>query len=184
LRTLMLLRHAKSAWGDAELADHERPLAPRGERAAELVGVFLAQRGLVPDLVLCSTAMRTRQTLGRVLAQLGRAGAAEKGASHAAAAALAPEVRHERGLYLADAGALLERLRELPDERRRVLLVGHNPGLEDLARALASEESAEALRAGLPTAALVELELPVGSWRALEPGAARLARMRRPKDLV
>lgn len=174
--TLLLLRHAKSAWDEPHLSDHDRPLAPRGERAAELVGVFLAQRGIAPDLVLCSTAARTRQTLDRVLARVGATGSSRSGAQPAA------EVQHERDLYLAGEGSLLARLRALPDVRECVLLVGHNPGLEELARTLAGDGAAE-LRAGLPTAALVEFEVPV-AWRDLAPGSARLVALRRPKDLV
>jgi phosphohistidine phosphatase len=178
--TLVLLRHAKSAWGDERLADHDRPLAPRGERAAELLGVYLAQRAFAPDLVLCSTAARTRQTLDRVLAKLRSGAAAGKADSHAPAD---PEVRHERRLYLASAEELLERLREIPERAQRVLLVGHNPGLEDLAGSLAGTSGREELRGGLPTAACAELEVQ-GPWRALDRGGARLVSFRRPKDLV
>lgn len=170
---LLLLRHAKSAWDEQGAADHDRPLAPRGERAAELVAVFLAQRGPAPDLVLCSTALRTRQTLSRVLA-------------HLAAPGRAPEVRYEHDLYLAEAGELLERLRAVPDSVGTVMLVGHNPGLEVLAARLAEQDDTGEMRrlhTGLPTGALVDFSV-ANAWRDLAPGGARLEAFHRPKDLV
>jgi len=169
---LHLLRHAKSSWDDPALADRERPLAPRGERAATLVGTHLAREGVRPDLVLCSPARRAVETLERLRA----------------AGAPLPAAELEEGLYGATAGELAERLRRLPAELASALLVGHNPGLHDLAGVLAGSgpsEDLRRLRRKLPTAGWVELALPGDAWgAALEPGAAALRRFRAPRDLA
>jgi len=165
------LRHAKSSWSDLELADFERPLAPRGSRAAKAMARHAAkQPGGPPTLVLCSPARRALDTLEPWRERL------PEGA----------RVRVERPLYLASAARLLARLRRLPDAQRDVLLIGHDPGLHQLAVALArpSRSPADArLREKLPTGALVELELELPHWRALAPGTARLAAFVRPRDL-
>lgn len=163
---LLVLRHAKSSWDDAALADHDRPLSARGVAAAEALRAYFQERELAPDLALCSTARRTQETL--------------------AALRLAAAAQLERGLYHASEGALITRLRELDDARARVLLVGHNPGLEALVRALtgaADEPAARRLTKGMKTGTLAELELPIASWRELEPAQGRLIRFTRPKDL-
>ena len=116
---LYLLRHAKSSWGDAGLADHDRPLAPRGEKAAREVAEHARKRGIEPALVLCSTAVRARQTL--------------------AAFSFAGRVSYEDGLYGASAGDLVARLRRLPDELPEAMVVAHNPGLQELALLLIGE---------------------------------------------
>jgi phosphohistidine phosphatase len=165
---LILLRHAKSASGGD---DHDRPLDERGERAAAAVGVFLAQQEVRPELVLCSSALRTRQTWEGVRAQLG----------------WDPPVRVERGLYLASAAALLERLRRVEDGVGSVLVVAHNPGTGDLAAALAGRgdsRALERLRARFPTAAVADLRLDAAHWGELRPGAAELRAFTTPKDLV
>ena len=171
MKTLLLLRHAKSSWGDASLPDRERPLTGRGERAALVLGGYLAQKQLVPDAILCSPARRTRETLRRVLAQLPAP----------------PLPRVEEDLYLASAPALLERVQALEPELGAVLVLGHNPGLEELARALAARGRETALRRfeeGLPTAGLAVIELAVDDWRAAAPDTGHLARLVRPRDLV
>ena len=170
MKRLFVLRHAKSSWSNAELADHDRPLSSRGERAAVLIGVTLAQQGVELDRILASTALRVRQTLERVQAQLGKP-------VHTA---------FEEDLYLASAETWLERLRVVEDASE-LLIVGHNPGLEDLVRKLAPPGKKKALlrlRDGLSTAALAEVELPVTKWRELSPHAGRLVSLIRPKDLV
>jgi phosphohistidine phosphatase len=167
---LYLLRHAKSDW-PAGVDDHERPLDSRGERAATLMGAYLSQRGVSLSLVLCSSARRTLETLRRITDELGRE----------------VPVRVERELYLASAPELLQRLRRLDDEPEGVLLVGHNPGLAELAVALAGEGSGEVLRRmreKFPTGALAELELPLSSWNELRPGSGVLRDFRTPKQLV
>jgi len=171
MRTLHLLRHAKSSWEDARLADHERPLDARGERAATLMGVHLAQCGVAPDLVLVSSARRALQTAERIAVHLPEE---------------TPFV-HERGLYGADDDALLRRLRQLGPEHACVLLVAHNPGLHELGLCLvgAGDVAARAqLSRKLPTGAWLELALPGEPWSALAPGCASLRRFVVPKDLV
>src|SRR4051794_26437716 len=120
MKRLYLLRHAKSSWKDPGLADHDRPLAGRGRRAAKAVARHLREQGIDPELVLCSTARRARETLERLEPALGRGA-----------------VRVEPVLYGADAGALLEHLRGVSDAVGSVLVIGHNPGLQRLALGLA-----------------------------------------------
>jgi phosphohistidine phosphatase len=171
MKTLYLLRHAKSDWGEPGLDDHDRPLDPRGERAAAVMGVHFAQQQYRPSLVLCSSARRTRQTLESVLPHLlGR-----------------PELVVERGIYMASCAALLARLRKIDDEKNAVLLIGHNPGIADLARTLAGSGEPDALRrmaARFPTAASAACELDLERWADLRPGAGRLLAYATPKDLV
>jgi phosphohistidine phosphatase len=168
VKRLYLLRHAKSSWKDPGLDDHDRPLAGRGRRAADAVGRYLREHDLRPELVLCSTARRTRETLERMdLALGGRA------------------VRMEPGLYGASAGALLERLRDVPDAVGSVLLIGHNPGLQELALELARPAPAvRELEAKYPTAALAAFAFEGPSWRDLDRGTARLVSFVRARDLV
>jgi phosphohistidine phosphatase len=166
-RRLYLLRHAKSSWKQPELADHERPLAGRGRRAAKAIARHLDQQAIAPELVLCSTARRARETFEWIEPVLDRAVA-----------------RYERELYGATAQALLERLRSVPDGVAEVMLIGHNPALEQLARELAGPSRARAqLGEKFPTAALATLELAGSSWRDLGPGGAELISVVRPRDL-
>jgi len=170
VKRLWVLRHAKSSWSHEGLADHDRPLNRRGERAAVLIGAALAQRGVQLDRILASTALRVRQTLDRVQAQL--------------AAPL--HVSFEKDLYLASAETWLEQLRCL-EEADQVLAVGHNPGLEDLLGEIAATGETDALRRlrhGLATATLAEIALPIADWGELGPGSGRLITLLRPKDLV
>jgi phosphohistidine phosphatase len=169
VKTLLLLRHAKSSWADPVVPDHERPLAPRGARAAERVAEHLADESIHPALVLCSTARRARETLDALRPVLGESA----------------DVRLESDLYGADAGELLERLRAVDPEVASVMVIGHNPGLEDLALELAGsgDEAALAqLRTKFPTGALATLELPSG-WVELGPGGAALTGLVVPRHL-
>ena len=170
-RTLLLLRHAKSSWDDAYARDEDRGLAPRGERAAAAVGVWLRQQDLRPDLVLCSPSVRTRQTLSLVL--------------EAARAWPLPEIRHDPELYLAAGRAIVDRIAAQGGSHRRLLVVGHHPGLPDAARLLGGDEGAIGTRIGekFPTAALVRLEID-GEWDALAPGDALLRDYVVPKELL
>jgi len=170
MRTLHLLRHGKSRRDvGAAVDDRDRPLAPRGKRAATALGVYLAQERLVPDLVLCSSARRALETWERVAAQLPHP----------------PRLRREDALYMASPDALLARVREVDDTVRSVLLVGHNPGLLELAASLASPDADSVRRIGkFPTAALASFALARGGWRALAPGRTTLVRFVRPADLV
>lgn len=165
---LWALRHAKSAWEEPALPDHDRPLAPRGRRAAAAMGAFLAGRPEPIDLVLCSTARRAVDTTTGLRLPEG------------------VPVRREGELYRAAADDLLERLATLEVEWRTVLLVGHNPALEDLVRLLRGDGPARAARRlarGLKTACLAELELQATSWSGIAPGRATLTTFTRPKDL-
>jgi phosphohistidine phosphatase len=170
-RRVWLLRHAKSSWSDPSLADRDRPLAARGRRAAKAMARHAAALpGGLPTLVLCSPARRARETLEPLRERL------PEGA----------RVRIEKSLYMASAERLLARLRRLPDAQRDVLLIGHDPGLHELALALARPARTAALarlREKLPSGALVAFELELPSWRALAPATARLARFDRPRDL-
>jgi phosphohistidine phosphatase len=172
MRTLLLLRHAKSSWDDPGLEDFDRPLAPRGEKAAPLMAAYLTNAGPRPDLVLCSPAVRARQTWSLVARSLGDA----------------IDVKELRGLYLGAPSRLLEAVHRAPDQATCVMLVGHNPGMEHLAMALAgpaSKPKAMAkLHAKFPTAALAEIEFDAAAWRDIGAGAGRLTRFVRPKDLV
>jgi phosphohistidine phosphatase len=165
---LLLLRHAKSSWDDPEPPDTERPLAPRGRRAAAALGARIARRGLRIDRVLCSPSRRTRETLALL--------------------ALDPKIPvvFPPALYLASVRTLLTRLRRLPPRVRSVLVIGHDPGLDQLVQTLAEDGRPKALRRfaqGFKTGALAELRVPDEGWSALGPGGAFLVRFTRPKDL-
>ena len=166
-KRLYLLRHAKSSWKHPELADHERPLAGRGRRAAGAIARYLDEHDIAPALVLCSTALRARETFERIEPALRAA-----------------PVRYEGRLYAASADALLEYLRSVPDEIDSVMLIGHNPAIEQLAHELArpSPERRE-LEAKFPTAALATLEFACASWCGLDRGGATLLDVVRPRDL-
>lgn len=162
---LHLLRHGKSSWPDGPTADIDRPLNPRGERASVLMGSYIEQEGLEIDLVVCSPALRTRQTLERLRRFLP---------DHV-------QVEIVETVYEAPVEALLETVRALSDGKHSVLVVGHNPGLEDLAVLLAGEQADVA---GFPTGGLATLEFDLAGWRDVGPGRGRLVRLVAPKDLV
>jgi phosphohistidine phosphatase len=169
MKTLILLRHAKSDRADPALADHDRPLAARGREAAPKMGAWLKAHGPVPDLVLCSTAARARQTLALALEAWG----------------IAPETAFDRGLYLVGGAGVLARLRRAPDTAATVMVVGHNPDLEQLARrlALAGDQAALArLAEKVPTAGLAVIELPAERW-AEAGGSGRLLAFETPKTV-
>lgn len=163
-RTLFLLRHAKSSWDDPTLADVDRPLAQRGRRACRLVAGHLRRERVVPGLVLCSPAARTRETLERIAPAFERR----------------PEVRTEDALYGAGYADLLARLHEVRDTVDSVLVIGHDPAIRDLALRLTGD--AKPLEGKFPTAALATLEF-TGGWGALAPGTAELVAFVTPKDL-
>ena len=152
------------------MADHDRPLKERGERAALTMARHIAKNAPRPDLILCSTAVRARQTLAPLIPLLHPA----------------PPLALEKGLYLASEDTLLERLKNIPDEVGAVLLVGHNEGLWHLAVELAGEGKAAplaALQAKLPTGALVILSAPINKWRDLELAGTALLAFIRPREL-
>jgi phosphohistidine phosphatase len=163
LKTLYILRHAKAA-PEASGGDLERPLMKRGRKAAAAIGAYLAMLKPAPGLVLCSTALRTRETLDQVAPLL-------RGA---------PEILLEEGLYLASARRLLDRLQQLPESARSVLLIGHNPGLHQLATTLAAD--ANGLADSFPTAALAVLRV-TAHWAELRSRHAKLIDYRTPKSV-
>jgi phosphohistidine phosphatase len=164
MKRVYLLRHAKSSWKHHELADHDRPLTGRGQRAAKSIAKHMRARGLEPELVLCSTARRARETLAPIKPGLGPA-----------------PVWVEGELYGASARELLARLRRLPDAVGSVLVIGHNPGLHELALELAGP--APELTGKFPTAALATLTFDGSAWRELGPKATALVELTRPRDL-
>lgn len=162
MKLLSILRHAKSSWSDSSLDDHDRPLNKRGLRDAPRMGALIREQGLLPETILSSTARRARDTALTV----------------AAAAGFPDEVRFSRDLYGADPDAWLEALAELPDTAGHALVVGHNPGLEALVALLVGEGHV------MPTAALAVVELPIESWRDLEPvPRGTLRGLWKPRDL-
>ncbi len=172
MRQLLLLRHAKSSWDDPKLPDHGRPLNARGRAAANAMGAAIRNLALVPDVVLVSSARRTLQTLEAL-------GPWDE----------TPLVEPMDALYLADAQQLLRVLNGVAETARSVLLIGHNPGLHELAVLLAGPQATDSpegpvgrLAAGYPTGALAEYTVP-GPWWQLDSGRARLLRFLAPKDL-
>jgi phosphohistidine phosphatase len=167
MRTLHLLRHAKSSWDDETLTDHERPLSPRGIRDAKRIAEHLGAVGAPPDVVLCSSAVRTRQTLDLVKASLGDA-----------------SIDVEDGLYGASADALLDRIHGIPESAHSALVIAHNPGLEELVLLLAAPGPLRAeVNAKFPTGALATLALGDRTWSSVSPGDAELAGYTTPKRL-
>jgi phosphohistidine phosphatase len=166
--TVYLLRHGKSSWSDPALADHERPLAPRGRRDAKRIAKYLLRLGVEPELVLCSSAARARETLELVRP----------------AFSATSKVRLEPELYGASCDKLLERLRAVTEAVASLIVIGHNPGLQDLALALASASpERERLEAKFPTAALATLTVPETSWRELSEADAVVTAYVVPKQL-
>ena len=169
MRTLVLLRHLKSAWDDPGLADHDRPLAPRGHRAGERIRRHLGDAGTSPELVLCSSAVRAVETWEAVRGALPEDVAVEV----------------DGGLYLASSEALLARLNDVPDAIASVLLIAHNPGIGDLAQGLAGSgdgEAIERMTEKYPTGGLATLTFE-GPWSALAWGDAELAEFVVPRQL-
>jgi phosphohistidine phosphatase len=159
-RTLILLRHAKSDWPDG-VPDHDRPLARRGRRDAPRAGQWLAARGYQPDVVICSTAERTRQTWSLLTNEAG----------------FQSSVTFDDRAYAASAGTLLYLARELPADCRTGMIIAHNPGISELANALAVEGVS-----GFPTAGLAVLTFAEG-WADLAPDTARLAAFVTPASM-
>jgi len=170
MKSLTLLRHAKSGWDDPKARDFDRPLNPRGEQAATLIGRQMRALGLGFDHVVASPAIRVVQTLQHVATGYG--------------AAIEPE--WDRRIYLASAATLLDIVAALPDSFDRVLIVGHNPGLEDLVLQLVPASAGplrDAVEEKYPTASLAEITLAADRWAEAATGGATLARFIRPRDL-
>ncbi len=169
--TLTLFRHAKSSWEMDGLDDRDRPLNARGIAAAPMMGAFMQDNGIEPDLVLCSDAVRTRETLDLALPVFKTR----------------PKVKYEGGLYLADPFDLLARLRKTPRTVKHLMLVGHNPGLQILALELIGDGAPALVRAisdNLPTAGVVVLTFDAKDWRDIGPGKGHLIQFATPKMLM
>lgn len=171
MKTLTLLRHAKSGWDDPVRRDFDRPLNPKGRKAARRVGLELRAQGLAFDAVVASPAVRVVETLADVAEGYG--------------APISP-CWDERA-YLATPATLLEIVRATDEAADRLLLVGHNPGIEALALMLTADEAGDGLRAELaakyPTGTVAEIRLHVARWSEAAPGSGRLERFIRPRDL-
>jgi len=162
MKTILLLRHAKSSWKEEGLRDHTRPLNKRGLRDAPRMGALIEEQQLRPEMILSSSAVRAIRTAEAVAEVCG---------------AEMPLVKHEE-LYLATSAAYIETTRYLAESFHRILLVGHNPGISDLLNQLTG---CDAL---MPTAALAQIELPIEKWNALSlQTAGRLVALWRPKEL-
>ena len=163
MKTLLVLRHAKSSWDDPALDDHERPLNERGRRDAPRMGELVRGYGLMPDVVISSDAVRARLTAEAVVK----------------AARYAGEILLDPNLYMAGPADILSLLRTVREKAETVMIVGHNPGLEELVAQLTGD------RQDLPTAALAQIVLPIDRWRDLKPSTrGTLVRHWRPKELT
>jgi phosphohistidine phosphatase len=172
MKTIYLLRHAKSDRGDLSLKDHDRPLNDRGREAAPNMAAYMKGKRYKPDVVLCSTARRTVQTYDLI-----------KDVVDAKAV-------FEESLYLAEQRHLLERLKWLEDDLKSAMIIGHNPGIEQLANVLSAspkdldgEKLHRRMREKFSTCALAVIKAPVTSWRDLKPSGGKLVDFMRPKDL-
>ena len=162
MKTLLLLRHAKSSWDDASLRDFDRPLAPRGEKDAPRMGKALRERGPLPDYILSSPAARARATVEAFIK----------------AARLDIEPEFEEGIYDASSAQLMKIVRQLPDSSSCVLMVGHNPGFEEMVSRLSGKQER------MPTAALACIELEAEKWEDVDDGEGRLVWHLFPKMLL
>ena len=161
MKTLLILRHAKSSWNDPSMDDHDRPLNNRGKRDAPRVGVVLKEKNLIPDAILSSTARRAQETSREA----------------ARASGFKKEIQFVPDFYPGTPNDYIHTLNNLPDQVNRVMVVGHNPGLEGLLTTLTR------IREELPTATLVHLELPIEKWNELTSKTkANLIFIWRPKE--
>lgn len=174
MKTLGLFRHAKSDWNDARLRDFDRPLNQRGRTGAGLMGVHILEYGVKWRRILASPAVRVAQTIELA----------------AEAAGETPPLNWDRRIYLASSPTLIELLREQDEANRSpdtILMVGHNPGLEDLIFDLVPDDGTNPLRDSVedkfPTAAFAVLHLEIDAWREITDGCARLIHLMRPRDL-
>jgi len=175
MKTLILMRHAKSDWGSDELTDIERPLNDRGRRASSLIGKYLFDQNLVPDLILVSAAVRTRETVHLMTDEWSVGDPAT------------PRIVPLDDLYLAQPAALLTELRKVDEKAASVMIVAHNPGIADLARQIAMHGDRD-LHAEIclkyPTGALTFCKLKSGDWSRAKAKALDSYSFIRPKDLV
>lgn len=170
MKTLTLLRHAKSGWDDPVARDFDRPLNAKGKRAAAMIGRYMRTLGLTFDHAIASPAVRVSETLAQIESGYGRT--------------IAPV--QDRRVYLASAATLLDVVHGFPADAERALLVGHNPGLEDLVLLLVADDAdplRDAVEDKYPTASIAELQFEGDSWEDIASGSARLTRFIRPRDL-
>lgn len=168
--TLSLLRHAKSSWADPAQDDFDRPLNERGREAAPRMGAYMAEQKLAPKLILCSPALRTRQTLALVLPHLQRTA----------------EIAYEDDLYLASTGQLLKKIRKTTAATSHLMIVGHDPGMHGIATKLAGSgdpATLDFLAAKFPTAGLAVILFDAKSWADVGDGDGRLRLFMTPKRL-
>lgn len=171
MKTLYLLRHAKSSWKDLSLDDFDRPLSGRGRKTGKLMGKFFLEHDIRPDLILCSAAKRTRQTLKLIQENVG----------------YKIPVKFEKGLYMATTEELFKRLGKVGDAVASVMLIGHNPEIQHLALEVAGSgdgDAWETMSIKYPTGALAVFECGIERWRDLRPQTASLESFVRPRDLV
>ena len=161
MRTLYLLRHAKSSWKDATLPDFERPLKGRGRDAAEQMGRFLASKKVSVGALISSPSVRTRQTIDIVLSHVE----------------LGVEPQFDQRIYEASLSPLVQVLSEIPDDTKAAMLVGHNPGMEEMVAFLTRESR------HMPTCALAKISIAGSSWKEAQRGAGKLEWFVTPKDL-
>ena len=161
MRTLYLLRHAKSSWKDVTLPDFDRPLKDRGRKAAKRIGKYLTREKLSDPLVLCSPAMRTRETAEILLKH----------------ANLRVEVRYVEPIYEASLGDLVHVVTEIPDDKQVTIMIGHNPGFEELLAYLTGEGRR------MPTAALAKINFDVESWKNIKEDQGALEWFVTPREL-
>lgn len=171
MKTLTLLRHAKSSWDDPVARDFDRPLNAKGQRAAAAMGRYIRSEAPAFDHVVASPATRVVETIEQVEAGYG--------------SELAPA--WDRRIYLASASSLLDIVHTLPPGADSALLIGHNPGLEDLILMLIPDRAGDALRDSVeekfPTAAIAVMTFDVAGWAAIRAGSGTLIRFIRPRDL-
>lgn len=170
MRRLMLLRHAKSDWGTPGLRDHDRPLNARGRDAAPRMGAYMARHALVPDAVIASTAVRVRETLDLLMPAFDKP----------------PKVVHEAKIYEAAPETLLKTIRDTARGAHSLLLVGHNPGIGELAELLIAAgdvETRQQLIEKYPTGALAVIDFAVDDWTKLHAKGGRLDRFVSPRTL-
>ncbi|WFU47352.1 SixA phosphatase family protein [Sinorhizobium terangae] len=168
-RRLLLLRHGKSAWPEG-VADHRRPLAGRGRKAAPAIGAFMARQELIPDLALVSTARRAQETWELVANELPQK----------------VETRDAVAIYEVTAKAMIDVIREVEPSVEKLMLVGHNPGMVELALLLVGggdEVALARLRDKFPTAALAVMDFTIEQWSEIAPGKGRLVRFVTPRML-
>ncbi len=170
MRRVMLLRHAKSDWSNPGGGDKGRPLNERGRETAPEIGTYIARTGLLPDLILCSTAIRTRQTCALVTAAFAKS----------------PKINFEEALYLAEPDEIVSLIQEVPERVRTLMVVGHNPGIHQAAAELTqagNTEDHQLLAAKFPTAALAVIDFDAQDWADIRAHAGKLDRFITPRLL-